>query len=119
MKTILIVDDELSNAEVLGLILEEEGYRVYCAANGRHGLERIPEVRPDLVVLDMMMPIMDGAEMGAALRASSDGATIKILMTSSLQESAVRARFDGYDAFIRKPFKIDEALAMIAGLLAD
>lgn len=119
MKTILIVDDELSNAEVLSLILEEEGYRVYCAANGRHGLEKIPEVRPDLVVLDMMMPIMDGAEMGRALRASPEGAAIKILMNSSLQESAVRMRFDGYDAFIRKPFNIEEALALIARLLAS
>ena len=70
MKTILVVDDEFASAEVLSLILEEEGYRVFCAANGRHGLDRVSEVRPELVILDFMMPIMNGAEMGKALRAS-------------------------------------------------
>lgn len=118
MKTILIVDDELSNAEVLSLILEEEGYRVYCAANGLIGLEKIQELRPDLVVLDLMMPIMDGAEMGKALRASPLGATTRILMNSSLPEAVVRARFSGYDVFLRKPYGIGEALAVIARLLA-
>jgi len=68
LKTILVVDDELANAEVLSLILEEEGYRVFCASNGRQGLERVAELRPQLVVLDFMMPVMDGAAMGRALR---------------------------------------------------
>ena len=119
MKTILIVDDELGNAEVLSLILEEEGYRVHCAANGRHGLERVQEVRPDLVVLDFMMPIMDGAEMGVQLRQSPEHAHLKILMNSSLPEENVRRRFDGYDVFLRKPYGIDVALAVIARLLAQ
>ena len=118
MKTILIVDDELANAEVLSLILEDEGYRVFCAANGRHGLERVKEVRPQLVVLDYMMPIMDGAEMGEALRASPEFSSIKILMNSSLPEASVKARFKQYDAFLRKPYSIDQALDVIAGLLA-
>ncbi|RZI86360.1 MAG: response regulator [Rubrivivax sp.] len=118
MKTILIVDDELANAEVLSLILEEEGYRVFCAANGRHGLERVREVNPDLVVLDYMMPIMDGAEMGEALRDSVQLSHIKILMNSSLPEPTVSARFGRYDAFLRKPYSIDTALAVIAQLLS-
>lgn len=117
MKTILIVDDELANAEVLSMILEEEGYRVHCAANGRHGLEKVQEIRPDLIVLDFMMPIMDGAEMGKAARALPFGAELRIIMNSSLPEQAVRERFDGYDAFMRKPFNIDEALGLIAKLL--
>lgn len=117
MKTILIVDDELGNAEVLSLILEEEGYRVYCAANGRHGLERVKELRPDLVVLDFMMPIMDGAEMGEQLRASPDHRHVKILMNSSLPEDNVRRRFSGYDLFLRKPYGIGLALEAIARLL--
>jgi CheY-like chemotaxis protein len=117
VKTILIVDDELANAEVLSLILEEEGYRVFCASNGRHGLERIDEVRPDLVMLDYMMPVMDGAAMGAALRSNPQTEHIRILMNSSLSEGAVRAHFGGYDAFLRKPYNIDAALATIARLL--
>lgn len=117
MKTILVVDDELANAEVLSLILEDEGYRVFCAANGRQGLQRVAEVRPDLVVLDYMMPIMDGAEMGEALRADAQLRHIKILMNSSLNEGAVRARFSQYDGFLRKPYNIDQALRVIGGLL--
>ena len=117
MKTILVVDDELSNAEVLGLILEEEGYRVFTAVNGRHGLERLHELRPDLVVLDFMMPVMDGAEMGRRMRADEATRGIRILMNSSLPEEAVRKQFTGYDAFLRKPYGIDEALRVIARLL--
>ena len=94
MKTILVVDDELANAEVMSLILEEEGYRVFCASNGRHGLERVAEVRPDLVVLDFMMPIMNGADMAKALRASPQTRHIRILMNSSLTEQAVRRIFE-------------------------
>ena len=118
MKTILVVDDELANAEVLSLILEDEGYRVFCAANGRQGLQRIAEVRPDLVVLDFMMPIMSGAEMGKALRADPATRSIKILMNSSLPESAVSPHFSGYDRFLRKPYNVDAALQMMSELLA-
>lgn len=117
MKTILIVDDELGNAEVLSLILEDEGYRVFCAANGRDGLERVREVNPDLVVLDFMMPVMNGAEMGEALRASPAAAHVKILMNSSLPEAAVSERFPAYDAFLRKPYSLDLALDVIEQLL--
>jgi CheY-like chemotaxis protein len=117
LKTILIVDDELGNAEVLSLILEEEGYRVHCAANGRDGLERVKEVRPDLVVLDFMMPIMDGADMGRQLREMPDQSHVRILMNSSLPEENVHRRFAGYDVFLRKPYGINVALAAIARLL--
>lgn len=119
MKTILIVDDEQSNTEVLSLILEEEGYRVHCAPNGLVGLEKVQELQPDLILLDLMMPIMDGAEMGRTLRASPLGKATKILMNSSLPEESVKPRFSGYDAFLRKPFGIEEALAVIARLLAE
>jgi CheY-like chemotaxis protein len=119
VKTILVVDDELANAEVLSLILEEEGYRVFCAANGRHGLERVAEVRPDLVILDYMMPIMNGAAMGIALRGNERTQHIKILMNSSLTEDAVRAHFGSYDAFLRKPYSVAAALALIRQLLGE
>ena len=119
MKTILVVDDELANAEVLSLILEEEGYRVFCASNGRQGLDRVSEVRPNLVVLDFMMPVMNGAEVGRALRASPETRHIRILMNSSLSEDAVRLHFADYDHFLRKPYNIDVALEVIARLLRD
>lgn len=119
MKTILVVDDELSNAEVLALILEDEGYRVFTAVNGRHGLERVHDVRPDLVLLDFMMPVMDGAEMGQRLRAAEATRHIKIVMCSSLDEDAVQEYFRDYDAFLRKPFDIKLGLSTIGRLLDD
>jgi len=119
LKTILVIDDELANAEVLSLILEEEGYRVFCAVNGQRGLERVAEVHPQLVVLDFMMPVMNGAEAGRALRADPATQHIKILMNSSLAESAVREHFDGYDRFLRKPYNIEVALEVIGELLGD
>lgn len=117
MKTILVVDDELANAEVLSLILEDEGYRVAIASNGRAGLERVAEVKPDLVILDYMMPIMNGGDMGRELRANPATQHIRIIMNSSLPESAIRAHFSNYDRFLRKPYGIDVALAEIARLL--
>lgn len=119
MKTILVVDDELASAEVLSLILEEEGYRTFCAANGQQGLARVRDLRPHLVVLDFMMPVMNGAEMGRALRADAHTQHIKIVMNSSLPEASVREHFDGYDAFLRKPYNVDVALKLIADLLRD
>ena len=117
MKTILVVDDELANADLLCLLLEEEGYRAHSAVNGRQGLDRIAEVRPQLIILDYMMPVMNGAEMGRAMRASDAMRGIRILMNSSLPEEAVRKHFSDYDAFLRKPYGIDEALRVIARLL--
>ena len=119
MKTILVVDDEFGNAEVLGLILEEEGYRVFCTANGRDGLERAKDVAPDLIVVDFMMPIMNGAELGRLVRQSPKLSQVKILLHSGLSEAVVREQFDGYDAFLRKPYNVDMALRLIAELLSE
>jgi CheY-like chemotaxis protein len=119
VKTILVVDDESPNAEVLSFILQEEGYRVVCAMNGQQGLERVAEESPDLVLLDYMMPVMDGATMGRALRSTPRGRAIKLVMNSSMTESALRAHFTDYDAFLRKPYDIDGALATIRRLLAE
>ena len=118
MKTILVVDDELGNAEVLALMLRDEGYRVFVAGNGRDGLERVAEVRPDLVLLDDMMPVMSGEQMGKTLRANPATRDLRIVMNSSLAEWVTRERFDGYDAFLRKPYRVDTLLALVARLLA-
>lgn len=117
LKTILLVDDEFGIVDVLAMLLEDEGYRVFSAANGKQGLERIAENRPDLVISDFMMPIMNGAEMARAIRADSIGPAIPIIMMSSVPENSVRERFDGFDAFLRKPFKLPALLAAIGTLL--
>ncbi len=68
VKTVPIVDDELGNAEARGLLLEDEGFKVFCAYNGQEGLAQVAEVKPDLVILDYMMPLMNGSEVAQKLR---------------------------------------------------
>jgi len=113
VKTILVVDDELGSAEVLSLILEEEGYRAFCAVNGQLALIQARDVVPDLVIVDYMMPLMNGAEFARALRADAQFANTKIILNSGLPEVAIRDHFDGYDAFLRKPFKVETLLALV------
>src|SRR6202000_1337240 len=110
VKTILVVDDELGSAEVLSLILEEEGYRAFCAVNGQLALIQARDVVPDLVIVDYMMPLMNGAEIARALRAAPRCAGRKIILTSGLPEAAIRDQFDSYAAFLRKPFKVETLL---------
>ena len=113
MATVLVVDDEFGIGELMEALLEDEGHRAITAMNGRHALERIAETRPDLVISDLMMPVLDGAGLLRALRDNPDTAHIPFVLMCALPESAVSGTIQGYDAFLRKPFK----LAEIAGLL--
>jgi CheY-like chemotaxis protein len=113
VKTILVVDDELGSAEVLSLILGEEGYQAFCAVNGQLALAQARDVVPDLVIVDYMMPLMNGAEFSRVLRADPRFARTKIILNSGLPEVAIRDKFDGYDAFLRKPFKVETLLALV------
>ena len=117
MKTILVVDDELGSAEVLSLILAEEGYRTFSAVNGALALAQARDTVPDLVVVDYMMPLMNGAEFARELRADPAFAKTKIVLNSGLPEYAIRDQYDGYDAFLRKPFKIEVLLSVVAELI--
>jgi CheY-like chemotaxis protein len=117
VQTILVVDDELGAIEVVATALEDEGFRVLSAANGRHGLEKLAEGSVDLAVLDFMMPLMDGAEMGRAMKDNATYATIPIIMMSAVGESVVRQRFDGYVAFLRKPFRISALIDIVRRVL--
>jgi len=118
VRTILVVEDEFGAAEVLMAALEDEGYRVVLAANGRQALERMAEARPDLILADYMMPIMDGAAMGHAIRGSAEYRDIPIIMTSAVSEAPIRQHFDGFQAYLRKPFRIDDLLATVKRLLS-
>lgn len=115
--TVLIVDDESCNTEPLEAILTDNGYRVYIAANGVDGLERMEQVIPELVILDFMMPLMNGAEMGRRLRANQATWDIPIVMISGTSEDMVRQNFTGYDSFLRKPYQISELLGVVSNLL--
>lgn len=120
MKTVLVVDDEFGTLDVLTTALEDEGYRVLTAANGRRGLERLEELRPekpDLVISDFMMPLMDGAAMVRRMRESADFRDVPVIMMSAAPEAALRKHLDGYAAFLRKPFSIQALTGIIESLL--
>ncbi len=120
MITVLVVEDEPLIAMALEAELADAGYGVVTAANGRQGLERLAEApRPDLVLTDMMMPIMGGAEMLAAMAANPDLRGIPVIVLSSLPEAAVRARANGAAAILRKPYTAEEVLGAIARVLGE
>lgn len=118
MALILVVDDEYSIAEVLETVLADAGHEVATAANGRQGLERLRERRPDLVLLDLMMPIMDGAAMLKAMREDPACRDIPAVVMSSLPENAAAGEAQGtYAAFLRKPFKLTAVIDLVDAVL--
>jgi len=117
MQTVLVVDDEFGVAEVLQSILEDEGYRVATAINGKQALARLSEFTPDLIMLDYMMPIMDGAQTLSAIRNNTAFAKVPVIMMSSLEEISVRETCTDYDSFLRKPFRAKAVLQAVARLL--
>lgn len=120
MQTILVVDDEFGVAEALVAILEDSGYRVTTAADGRQGLDRLAQPpQPAAVLIDLMMPVLDGPGMLRAMRADPAYRDLPVVMMSGLDEAAVRARITGYSAFLRKPFRFEAVVQVVARLLAD
>jgi two-component system, OmpR family, response regulator VicR len=117
VRTVLVVDDEFGTVEVLVAALEDAGYRVLTAANGRRALERLEENKPDLVVSDFMMPLMDGATLVQAMRSNPEYREIPVIMMSAAPEAALRRHLDGYEAFLRKPFRVPALLELIASML--
>jgi CheY-like chemotaxis protein len=116
-RSILIVDDEFGLAEMLREMLREHGYDVTLAINGRLALDILGERKMDLVITDMMMPVMDGAELAAAMRNSETHRSTPIVMMTSLP-SAVPQQNDLFDAVLRKPFTPDLLLRTMHGCLA-
>lgn len=115
---VLVVDDEFGTVEVLVAALEDAGYRVLTAANGRRALERIEENKPDLVVSDFMMPLMDGATLVQAMHSNPEYRDIPVIMMSAAPEAALRKHLDGYAAFLRKPFRLQALLELISAIFA-
>jgi len=117
---ILVVDDEFSVAEVLQSVLADSGHEVIMAVNGRQGLERLNERRPDLVLLDFMMAIMDGPAMLKAMKEDPAYRNVPAVVMSSLPEGAVAEAARGmYAAFLRKPFKLAAVTDIVKTVLGQ
>jgi CheY-like chemotaxis protein len=119
VKTVLVVDDEWMIADALEAVLADAGYRVVTAANGRQGLARLAEIRPDVILLDVMMPVLDGPGMLAALAADPDHKDIPVILMSSLGRNAAAGVAQGHRAFLSKPFLGPELLQSIARVLGE
>jgi CheY-like chemotaxis protein len=112
MKTILIVEDEFAIADMLDAVLEDEGYRIILASNGQEGLHRALEVRPDLVICDIMMPVMDGRIMAQIMRDDPVLRSVPIIMMSAAKDAETDALL-GEIPFISKPFELELLFKLI------
>lgn len=118
MVAILVVEDEFGIAEVLESALVDAGHEVFIAINGRQGLERLAEMSLQLVLLDFMMPVLDGPGMLRVMRANPEYRDIPVIVMSSLPEAAVAEVARGlYAGFLRKPFKLQAAIEMVDRVL--
>lgn len=115
----LVVEDEEALAKVLKLRLEIEGFAVRSAGDGREALEQIAAERPDIVVCDLMMPVMDGKAFTKAVKSDRKLRSIPILILSALkrQQEVDELTKLGADGFVAKPFDSTELTARIRSLL--
>ena len=117
MAAVLVVDDEWAIAEVIADILGDQGHRVATASNGKQALARVREDVPDLIILDFMMPIVDGATTLRALAADPKTAVIPVVLMSSLPLATLKERCTGFTAYIQKPFLLDDIVGVVTRLL--
>jgi CheY-like chemotaxis protein len=116
--TILIVDDEFSIVETLGEILTWEGYGVRMAANGQLALDELERELPSLLLIDFMMPVMDGLQVLEVLRGNPKWQHLPVILMTAAR-MAMPAAPRQYDALLRKPFEIDAVLRLVNALLSD
>ncbi|WP_419815544.1 response regulator [Glacieibacterium sp.] len=114
MALLLVADDEFGILRLLEDVLGDEGHTVVIAINGRLALDQAEAKRPDLLLTDFMMPVMDGAGLIRGMNANPALATVPVIVMSSLPEAAIADRCPPYAAFVRKPFKIFSLIDLIA-----
>jgi len=118
-KTILVVDDDVRTLKLVGLVLNQEGYDVVAAGTGEEGLEKARAHGPDLIVLDVLMPGMDGYEVVQRLRADAATARVPVLMLTA--KSDLDDQMTGFevgaDDYLTKPFHRDELVSRVESVL--
>lgn len=117
---IVAVDDDADLAVYFKQVLEKEGYRVYVATNGRAALDTILEVRPDLVLVDVLMPVLQGYEVCRYLKSRGDTRRTKVIIVSSLSQEGDRRRAAeaGADGFLGKPVRLPELVNTVKAALS-
>jgi CheY-like chemotaxis protein len=115
---VLIVDDDLELPVVMAEALANRGYRVVTARNGQEGLERVAEEQPQLIFLDMRMPVMDGWTFAKILR-DRYGRRIPIVVTTAAEDSMLRADEIGAEGDLGKPFALEELYEIVDDAIAE
>jgi len=115
MKKILIVDDEQDIVESLKFVLEVADYTCYCAYNGEDGLRLAKEIMPDLIILDVMMPKINGYKISRLLKYDNKYKDIPILMVTarSQEDDKLIGEETGVNEYITKPFDLDEVVKKV------
>lgn len=118
---ILVVDDEDSVRQLFQIMLQHEGYEVLLAANGAEALLMAHREQPDLIILDWMMPVLDGLSVLRQLRGDQTTRHIPILMLTARQSDSdtSAALMHGADVYLTKPFEPQEVLSVISRLLPN
>ena len=119
MKKVLIVDDEQDIVESLEFVLAAAGFECHCAYNGEDGLNLAREILPDLIILDVMMPKINGYKISRLLKYDNKYKNIPILMVTarSQDEDKQIGEETGVDEYITKPFELDDIVKKVEGYL--
>jgi DNA-binding response OmpR family regulator len=117
-RRVLVVEDEPAIRSFVAMLLEDEGFAVETAVHGREALAKAQRQRPDVIVLDLMMPVMNGWELIAVWHADSATQGIPIIAMSAAF-AAPTAHALGIDAFLPKPFDIERLLMTVKALLRE
>ena len=113
---VLVIDDDVALREILRDCLEAEGYAVDVAVDGRDGLDRLQHRRPRVILLDLMMPVMDGWTFRAEQLARDELARIPVIVLSAAHGARRQAELLGAAAIIEKPFDLDSLCATVVTL---
>lgn len=119
-RKILVVDDEKDIVRLEQTGLKSEGYEVVTASTGREALEKVFFEKPDLILLDVMLPEIDGFEVLKRLRENPETAAIPVIMLTAKSEEAdvVKGWKSGADLYITKPFELEELMETVQRILA-
>jgi two-component system, cell cycle response regulator DivK len=121
MATILLIEDNEANTKLAGLLLRKAGHTVLCAVDAETGVAIARAKRPDLVLMDVQLPGMDGLAATALLKNHADTAAIPVIALTALamKEDQERSKLAGCDAYIAKPLRYQELYATISRLLLE
>ena len=119
-KSILVADDDPDIVNIVAMSLEAQGYAVFKAANGQEAVEQARQHTPDLIFMDMMMPVLSGYEAVSELKAdeTTRGIPIVGLSAKAMADDMERALNVGIDGYITKPFRISQILSTVESYLS-